>query len=757
MSVNEPKYITESKRMCKESGMDPNIIASPKKFMTKQELYSKRKSYSDILSVVSYFSNKLLDSLKGTPILIVISDSVGYLLEMVGDETIKTTVEQFGIKQGSLFTQEDTGTNVISLSLQQRHPITLIGEDHYHRFLFEIACYGAAFHYTDEDNLLGSLCIMMPIVFQNPLFLTMLSQVVDSIERELLLRKQNKKLNIMNQIMLSRTRNGIVITDEKGITTEFNDFAQKISNRSRGSVIGKRIYESDLTGDYFKRVIEFEEKYENEELKFINENGDKVVCLFDAQPIYEDDKLIGAFGQFRDITDRYLIEEKYNYLAYHDDLTGLPNRRYIQKELETILKRNHPENNPKLAIMFLDLDRFKIINDTFGHSNGDILLTKVTNRLVGCLGENDKLARLGGDEFIFLLKDFENDHYVIEIAERVLDQFKHPFIVNSNEFHTTVSIGIAIYPKHTITLEDFMVYADTAMYKAKSQGKNGYVVYTSEMFNNSVEELKFESDIRKALENNEFRLHFQPQVCNKTGRIVGVEALIRWNHPKFGLIYPDKFIKLAEETGLITEIGEWVIEQACIQNKKWQDSGMEPISIAVNLSSQQFFKLNLVSYVKKVLDQTGLNPKYLILEITESMAMDFTYSLNVLRQLKDIGICIGIDDFGTGYSSLSYLKKFPIDYLKIDRSFVRDVLEDNNDVNIVKAIITLAHNLGLQVIAEGVETKEQLEFLKKNNCDKIQGYFFSKPIDAEQFEQIYAPMLQEINYGGEVKHDGNGS
>ncbi|MBT2699894.1 PAS domain-containing protein [Bacillus sp. ISL-40] len=309
-SEREPFYITQSKKMCKESGMDPNEIASPKRFMTNQELDVKRKAYSEILSVVSYFSNKLLDALKGTPILISVSDSKGYLLDMVGDETIKSTVEEFGIKLGSLFTQEDTGTNVISLTLQQRHPVQLIGKDHYHTFLSEIACYGAPFHYTDEDSLLGSVSIMMPVNFCNPLFLTMLSQVVDSIERELLLRKQNRTLNILNQIMLSRANNGIIITDEKGIIVEFNDFAQQIFNESRSYVIGKSIYHSILTGDYFKRVLVYQEKQENVELKFKNKNGDLVVCLFDAQPIYEGEKMIGTFGQYRDITERYLLDEK---------------------------------------------------------------------------------------------------------------------------------------------------------------------------------------------------------------------------------------------------------------------------------------------------------------------------------------------------------------------------------------------------------------------------------------------------------------
>jgi two-component system, sporulation sensor kinase E len=310
MSEKEPFYITQSKKMCKEIGMDPNEIASPKRFMTKKELDLKRKAFNEVLSVVSYFSHKLLDALIGTPILISVSDSEGYLLDMVGDETIKSTVEELGIKIGCLFSQEDTGTNVISLALQQKRPITLIGKDHYHKMLYEIACYGAPFHYTDEDNLLGSVSIMMPIEFQNPLLLTMLSQVVDSIERELLLRKQNRKLNILNQIMLSSTKNGIIITDEKGILTEFNDFAQQIFNKSRNSVIGKSVYHFNLVGEYFKQIIESEEKQENVVLRSKNNNSDLVVCLFDAHPIYEGEKVVGAFGQFRDITDRHLLDEK---------------------------------------------------------------------------------------------------------------------------------------------------------------------------------------------------------------------------------------------------------------------------------------------------------------------------------------------------------------------------------------------------------------------------------------------------------------
>jgi len=723
--------------MCKESGMDPNEVSRPKNFLSEVEFEEKRKSYSEILSVVSFFSNKLLNSLKGTPILVVVSDANGYLLEIEGDETIKSTIEQFGIRLSSLFTQEDTGTNVISLSLQQKHPISLIGEQHYHTFLHDIACYGTAFHYTDDNNLLGSVSIMMPISFQNPLFLTMLTQAVDSIERELLLRKQNKKLNIMNQIMLSRTRNGIVVTDEFGITTEFNDFAQKISNNSRESVVGRNIYDSSITGDYFKEVLEQGKIFENEELQFKDDAGNLVVCLFDAQPIYEEDKMIGAFGQFRDISDRYLLQEKYNYLAYHDDLTNLPNRRYINREVETIItgiKAGHPRT---MALLYIDLDRFKVINDNFGHSYGDELITKVSERLCGCLGEKDILARMGGDEFIFLLTDFSSPSYATKMAEEILNLFHEPFQVGQKELHTTASIGVAIYPDYPLSMEKLMVYADNAMYQAKSQGKNRYVVHTSELLEEMMDEYSLEIDLRRALENNEFILHYQPQIHNQTEKLVGFEALIRWQHPRLGLLAPGKFIKLAEENGLITQIGEWVINEACSQNKKWQDAGMAPIKVSVNLSTQQFLTRNLITFVEEVLERTALDPQYFVVEITEYMAMEYDYSIIVLKQLKSLGIGISIDDFGTGYSSLNYLKNFPIDYIKIDKSFISELMNDPTDAIIVNAIITLAHNLQKEVIAEGVETKEQLDFLKNHQCDITQGFFFSKPLPAEDIERIY--------------------
>ncbi|GKV57660.1 hypothetical protein NCCP2222_36070 [Sporosarcina sp. NCCP-2222] len=737
MSSHDAYYIIESNRYCEKAGMNPHEVSRPKHFLNEQEIAAKRLEYSEILSVVRFFSNKLLNSLKGTPILVVVSDANGYLLEIEGDETIKGMIEQFGIKPGSLFVLEDTGTNVISLALQQKHPISIIGSQHYHTFLHEIACYGTAFHYTDDDNILGSVSIMMPIQFQNPLFLTMLTQSVDSIERELLLRKQNRKLNIMNQIMLSRTRNGIVITDEKGITTEFNQFAQEISNNRREDVIGRNIMDSPITGDYFKEVIEHGKIFTNEEIQFTNDDGKHLVCLFDAQPIYEGDKMIGAFGQFRDISDRYFLQEKFNYLAYHDDLTGLPNRRFINEEIQNIIKDMENGRNRTLALIFIDLDRFKAINDNFSHSYGDILLKKVSERLSGCLGEQDVLARMGGDEFIFLLKDFDNPDYVTAKAEEVLNLFNESFYIGNDELHTTASIGVALYPDYPISMEKLMIYADNAMYQAKKQGKNRYNVYTSELFEGQEEDYKLDMDLRKAIEHEEFVLHYQPQVHSTTGKLVGMEALIRWQHPTLGLLHPDKFIRLAEENGLINQIGKWVINEACTQSKKWQTAGLQPLKISVNLSTQQFLTKDLVAFMKETLRRTGLDPHYLVVEITEYMAMEYEYSLKVLQQLKKLGIGISIDDFGTGYSSLTYLHNFPIDFIKIDKSFVMEIAHGPQNAFIVKAIITLAHNLQMQVIAEGVETKDQLDFLIDQHCDVVQGFYFSKPLPADEFESTY--------------------
>ncbi|WP_153721950.1 EAL domain-containing protein [Sporosarcina cascadiensis] len=735
--MKNPHYIAASNELCRKSGMDPNTISSPIHFLEEKGLTDKQKFYSEILSVINYFSNKLLNTLKGTPILVVVSDADGYLLSIEGDESIKSMSDQFGIKLGAQFTIEDTGTNVISLALQQLHPVSLIGDQHYHYPFHNIACYGTAFHNTEENNLLGSISLMMPLSFQNPLYLSMLLQVVDSIERELLLRKQNRKLDTMNQIMLNRTGKGIIITNPNGIVTEFNEFAEKLSDKSRESLMGINITHSKRLGKYFKEVLEKRMVINNEEISFEDADGNQFICLFDAQPIFEEEKMIGAFGQLRDITARYHLQQEYNYLAFHDELTTLPNRRFIKNEINKIIEEINSGKQRQMALLFIDLDRFKIINDNFGHSYGDALLFKVSEKLSKCLGENDLLARMGGDEFIFLLTDFDHPDYSIRKAQEILHVFDSPFLVENKELFTTASIGVVLSPDPPVSMEKLLVYADNAMYRAKKQGKNQFIIHTDDLSDEMISNSALEMDLRDAIDREEFVLYYQPQIHNKTGLLIGFEALIRWQHPKLGLLSPARFIKLAEETGLITQIGEWVIKEATIQNKKWQDNGMSPVKISVNLSTQQFLTPNLVTFVEDVLERTMLSPEYLVIEITENMAMEYDYSIQVLKQLKSLGVGLSIDDFGTGYSSLNYLKNFPIDYIKIDKSFVSEILKDDSGTIIVNAIITLAHNLNKEVIAEGVETQEQLDFLKSRNCDVSQGYFFNKPLPKEEVEKIY--------------------
>ncbi|RSK28811.1 EAL domain-containing protein [Bacillus sp. HMF5848] len=738
-ATKERQYIRNSNKLSSASGISPEEIVRPSAYLTNNQLVEKRELYKDILEVIRSFTNKFLNSLKGTPILLMVSDEESYILEIMGDQSLKDSLEEAGFQPGAHCSLQVLGTNVVSLALQENEPVQVVGDDHYNKHFHRIASYGSSYHYTDIDRLLGSLSFITTVEYENPLFLSMLSNFVDAVERELLLRKRNRQLNIMNQIMLSRTRNAIIITDADGKVTEYNHFAEVISGFTREEIIGRDIFASPRTGSYFKEVIHNEKIYKDVEMHFYNNNGERMICLFDAQPIYENDVMIGAFAQLRNITERYLMEEKYNYLAYHDELTGLPNRRYFHSELEKVMKSDECQDT---ALLLVDLDQFKNINDTFGHSQGDRVLIEVTERIRGCIGQEDMLARISGDEFIILLKNNGKDGETI--AEQVVQQFKEPFTINHNQFHLTGSIGVTIYSDDVKSLEDYIVQADTAMYRAKSQGKNCYVVYTPEMYKDTSEELLLEHDLRMALEQDQFELHYQAQVNSQTGSIIGVEALIRWNHPERGVIPPYKFIPLAERTGLIVPIGEWVIERACLQNKEWISKGLPPIKVSVNLSIQQFLKQNIVDTIAAILKRTEFDPQYLELEITESMAMDFSYAEATINQLRDLGVQISMDDFGTGYSSLSYLKNFAINSLKIDKSFVTDILIDENDAKIVGTIIAMADGLGIKVIAEGVEDEGQLHFLSNQNCFEVQGYYFMKPTPAHEFEERYLQLTEEF-------------
>lgn len=741
--MNNEIWLRQSQDRCKALGINPEVVPAFTTVLNEAELASKRLEYEEILSVIHFFVNKMLELMKGLPLLILISDENGCILEMAGDETIKTIVSKSGIKVGLVFTEQEAGTNSINLALDHREPFQLIGRDHYFHFLEGSACYSVPFQHTDVSNLLGTITIMTTIDQHNPFLLAMLSTVVDSIERELLLRKQNRRLHILNQVVIETTRNGIIITDRDGQITEYNKFAEFITDLKKQDPLSKSIVGLKIS-QYINEVLHYGINYEDMEISIKQKNLDeKLVCLFDAFPIFDQNgTIMGAFAQFRDITERSKAEKQINHLAFHDDLTGLPNRRFFTQHLTKLLDSQEDESNP-FGLMFLDLDSFKKINDNLGHNNGDALLKLVAGRLKNCCRTAKHfVARMGGDEFTIVVRDMKSQDDVIRVAEDIIRAFEVPFEIDDYEFYITASIGIAISPQDGTDAETLMKRADIAMYMAKDGGKNNYAMYKAAKSSIGLEQLTLENSIRKALQNNEFVLHYQPQIDLETGNIIGTEALIRWNHPTLGLVPPSKFIKVAEETGLIVGIGEWVLRTACKQNKQWIDQGVAPMKISVNLSTRQFLKRDLVDTVRRILLETELDPGLLELEITESMTMDVDFAIEVLGELKKLGIHVCIDDFGTGYSNLYYLKLFSIDRLKIDQSFVRDIMTDTIDADIVSTIIAMAYNLGIDVIAEGVETEDQLNYLKRLRCREVQGYYFHRPLPAEELDVILKPHGQ---------------
>ncbi|MDE3839028.1 GGDEF domain-containing protein [Bacillus methanolicus] len=460
-------------------------------------------------------------------------------------------------------------------------------------------------------------------------------------------------------------------------------------------------------------------------------DGHTIEVEMSTMPIlYEGRRAIQIVG--RDITERKQAEKTIHKMAFYDALTGLPNRNKLRQHLNKLLRK---QRNQMLALLFLDLDRFKIINDTKGHSTGDLLLQKVAKRLKSTVPSDGLVSRLGGDEFIILLEDIDKKK-VTEVAKRILDEFHEPIKINQQEFFVTPSIGISIYPTDGKDEETLIKYADTAMYLAKERGKNNFQFYNSNLDDLTSRKMELENRLRKALEQNQLMLHYQPRVDLATRKIVGVEALIRWKHHELGWISPSEFIPLAEETGLIVPVGKWVLREACKQMKDWQNIGLPPIPIAVNISVRQIQDEQFVQFIMNTLDQVGLDPHDLELEITESIMQNIEKSTFILNQLKALGVKISIDDFGKGYSSLSYLKHLPIDNLKIDKSFVDDIIHHSNQGAIVKTIIDMGHNLNFTVIAEGIEKEEQVKFLIENSCKIGQGFLFSKPLPPEKIPEL---------------------
>ncbi|MDI6812302.1 MAG: EAL domain-containing protein [Desulfitobacteriaceae bacterium] len=444
--------------------------------------------------------------------------------------------------------------------------------------------------------------------------------------------------------------------------------------------------------------------------------------------------IIGAVLVFRDVSDKRNLLHQMTHQAHHDALTELPNRLLFNDRLSQAIAQSHRKNK-KAAILFLDIDRFKLVNDTLGHTVGDLLLKAVSERLKRMLRQGDTIARQGGDEFIILLPDVASSQEAGIVAQKILEVFSEPFILSEEEVFVTSSIGISLYPTDGRDIESLIKHADTAMYCAKESGHNNFQFFTTALNSSAQERLEIERSLRRALDKEEFIIHYQPVISLSNGMIVGVEALVRWLHPHKGLIPPGQFIPIAEDTGLIVPLGKWVLRTACAQAAAWQMHGY-PLRMAVNLSARQFRQPNLAETIKEVLAETSLEPHLLELEITESIAaQDIDLTISILNDLKAMGIHISIDDFGTGFSSLSYLRSFPIDTLKIDKSFVKDIRPEHGD-EIVTAIIDLAQNLQLRVIAEGVETEEQLAFLKGKHCDEIQGYIFSKPLPSSDVNTL---------------------
>lgn len=538
---------------------------------------------------------------------------------------------------------------------------------------------------------------------------------------------------------------GILTLDKQGQVVRFNTAMQKMFGYEPDEIIGMPLG-TLLTPDSAARCFRSDGALypaTGLSLEALGKNGETLSVLLSLSSfIYGDIQYFTAIIQ--NISERVMFEKHLAQLAYYDSLTGLPNRRLFHDRLSQAL--NRAKRNEKLVgIMFLDLDHFKDINDTLGHLFGDRLLQEVAKRLSELVRTDDTVARLGGDEFTVVLENISNIVDAESVAEKILHSLRQPFQLGAHEVYVTASIGITLYPMDDSDIEKLIMNADGAMFQAKSHGRNTYELYTAKILSDAAERLALETAFRKAVSAEdfllqyqpEFTLHYQPEIDRYSGEVVGAEALVRWQHPEFGLLRPGLFIPLAEETGLIVRLGEWVLRTACKQAVAWRKAGFPAFQVAVNVSALQLRNHDIVQQIGKILEETGLEARYLELELTESMIFDKTEELiAILRELKMMGITLSIDDFGTGHSSLANLQLLPVDKVKIDVSFVRNVTTSEQDAAIVVGIIEMAHKLGLKVIAEGVETEEQLTYLHSHGCDIMQGYHLSRPMAADDFEAL---------------------
>ena len=546
--------------------------------------------------------------------------------------------------------------------------------------------------------------------------------------------KELQRLSREKELILHSAGEGIFGLDLHGVITFCNPAAATtLGYNSKNELIGKPV-----------SIIYNENNTNLDEVTFFRRDQSDFPVEYVRSSIKEGDRMVGEVVTFKDISERKKMEKEIRYHAYYDSLTDLPNRVLLKDRMQQGLSIAHSRKE-KAAVLFMDLDRFKSVNDLLGHSYGDILLVHVARRISACLPEGATASRQGGDEFVIYLPYIESEAEVIEVAEKIVDQFNKPFNLKGHEMHIHSSIGVSLFPQDGQTAELLIKNADIAMYQSKTVSGSSYQFYHLAMDIRTFENVKLENALYKALDREELEIYFQPQIDYSTHTLIGTEALLRWNHSTEGLISPDRFIPLAEETGLIVPIGEWVIRKACNQIKQWQAKGYPSIIVSVNLSARQFEQNNLFQTVKGILDEVGVSPKLLCLEITENQIIKNTeLTIQTMKKLQAIGIKMSIDDFGTGYSSLGYLKNLPINALKIDKSFIRELKSNDDNSAIANTIITLAKNLGLDVVAEGVETLEQAEFLASRECYIMQGYYFNVPLKVNEFESTYLVTKGEL-------------
>ena len=572
-----------------------------------------------------------------------------------------------------------------------------------------------------------------------------------------LMQDQLRESERLHRYLVNTSPDIIYILDPEGNFTFINERIESLLGYDASELIGKHytilvhnddaevaryVFNERRVGDRASRNVELRLKCKDDNTARFFETRALPIEL-SSMGIYKNEEnpkkrtYLGTYGVARDITERKLAEETINFQAYHDLLTNLPNRALLRDRLSLAITQAKREEE-MLAVMFLDLDRFKNNNDSLGHVIGDELLQQVSTRLKSCVREGDTLARFGGDEFTLLLpKITKGQEDIRKIAEKINDVLRDPFTIDDNELYVSASIGISIYPRDGTNMDNLIKHADIAMYHVKDKGKNGYQFYSDDMTTPYFQNLSLETGIHKALDNDEFHLMYQPQINIKSGEIVGVEALVRWEHPEHGPITPAEFIPFAEETGMIVDIGHWVLRNACAELKRWRDAGLPEIRMSINMSARQLAEKDIVKRISNMLKDYGIPGHCIELEITENTIMSEMDSvIHKLKELSRKGVNIAIDDFGTGYSSLSYLHKLPIQTLKIDRAFIKELNMNNSGNSIINTIVAMAKGLDLNVIAEGVETQQQLDYLHEIDCHEAQGFLFGKPLPADVISQL---------------------